>query len=150
MFSSYRDKLNNNYISYVLDPQFSEFKISYLGKFLTLFKKMINIKIMEFFTGKKTELKKSSDKPFFDLEKNEKITRAKKRVNQQYLEESISQKSAFNYILDICVENDIELFLIKFPLSEEYINERNVNENYIEFKKKGQQFSCFRFFILHP
>jgi hypothetical protein len=146
MFSSYRDKLNNNYLSYMYDPiKFSEFKVSYITKFLTLFEKMVDIKLREFFLRKKVNLEKSSDESFFDIGKQERIRRAKKRIARQYLEESLTQKSAFNHILDICKDNNIELFLIKFPLSEEYINERNVNKNYMGLKKTNNNFPVLDF-----
>ncbi|HAO15279.1 MAG TPA: hypothetical protein DDE71_06940, partial [Tenacibaculum sp.] len=44
-----------------------------------------------------------------------------------------------------CKDNNIELFLIKFPLSEEYINERNVNKNYMGLKKTNNNFPVLDF-----
>ena len=53
MFSTYRDKLNNNHLSYMYDPiKFSEFKVSYVTKYLTFFKKIIKIKFKELFSNK--------------------------------------------------------------------------------------------------
>jgi hypothetical protein len=147
MFSSYRDRLNNNYLSYMYDPiKLSEFKVSYITKFLTLFQRMVDIKLREFFLRKKVNSeKKLSDESFFDIGKQERIRRAKKRIAKQYLEESPTQKSAFNHILNFCKDNNVELFLIKFPLSQEYLNERNLNKNYIGLKKTNNNFPVLDF-----
>ena len=79
MFSSYRDKLNNNYLSYMYDPlKFSEFKVSYITKFLTLFEKMVDMKLREFFLRKNVNLEKSPDESFFDIGKQERINKINK------------------------------------------------------------------------
>ena len=146
MFSSYRDKFNNNYLSYMYNPlKFSEFKVNYITKYLNIFEKALVNNLTEIFFTKKVSLEKSSDKSFVDMQKQERIRQSKRRIAQQYIGGSLIQKSAFNDILDICNDNSIELVLIKFPLSEEYIIERSMNKNYQDIKKTNNHFPILDF-----
>jgi hypothetical protein len=146
MFSSYRDNYNNNYLSYFYNPKnITEFKISFLADPLNLFEKLIDNKFKGFFIKKTNNLNKSEPRLFSDLGKQEQINRAKNRITVQFKEESITQKNAFNDILDICNINNIELILIKFPLSQIYINERNKNEAYKYLKKTNNNYRVLDF-----
>lgn len=147
LFSSYRDNLNINYLSFIYDPlKFSEFKVSYVEKYLNIFQRAFRINIKEkIFFSKKLGEKKLSPESFVNLSKQEKIRRSRSRIEQQYKKESLTQKYAFNDIIDICKENNIDLLLIKFPLSEEFIKERSKNANYNYIKKTNYNFPLLDF-----
>ena len=136
MFSSYRDNLNNNHLSIFLNPKkILKYKASYFIKHFIIIDKMIKYQLKSYFFNNTVKHTQSKNKIFSSLSKNDQIKNSKIRVDQQFKEASLIQKNAFNDIIDFCNKNNIKLLFIKFPLSQVYINERNINKNYTDLKK---------------
>lgn len=53
------------------------------------------------------------------------------RITEQFTGVSVSQLQSFNNIIKICDENNIKVYLIKFPLSNLYLEERKKNQHYL-------------------
>ncbi|MGI9530325.1 hypothetical protein [Lutimonas sp.] len=136
MFSSYRDNLNNNHLSYFLNPiPISAFRANFIVKYCAVFKKLISSGTIKLVFQSRGNFKSSKKESVDTLEEGDRINKAKNRIELQFKEKSLVQENAFNDILGICKKNNIEVILIKFPLSQTYINERAKNKNYKALKE---------------
>ena len=58
----------------------------------------------------------------------------KSRINYQFNGFSKKQSKTFNNIIKLCEKNNIHIELIKFPVTESYLNEKRINKNYLNYK----------------
>ena len=132
LFSKYRDNANNNYKSIWLD----QLSLSNINSILFKYRRnyvvdsyhQIILKIKTF------NSKENKNNSFEKISKTERAALTKSRTNYQFNGFSKKQSKTFNSIIKLCKKNNIKIILIKFPVTESYLNEKINNKNYSNYK----------------
>jgi len=144
--SQYRERLNNSDRSlFFVTPKscnnyYQYLKLRYVKYNLiffqpgtrTVLKHYITTKINRFIFNDVNRNSVSVNKTWSDFSAEERKERAKRRKQRQYPSphKSIKLHQSFKDIINICINNNIELVGVKFPLSSDYIK---ITKNIINY-----------------
>jgi hypothetical protein len=136
LFSKYRNNRNNNYKSIWL----KRLSLSDIYSILFEYRRNYTFDLTrQIFTN--TNKKKSEETTtiiknnFFDILTEHEIKKLTElRLDYQFTGFSEKQNKTFNEIIELCKNNNIQITLIKFPLTKVYINERKKSKVYKNFK----------------